>query len=233
MKKTLKVVAVILIVLFFMSLLLQLIPATVSGEKSKPGEKQQKTNKTKPGQELEVSVVFEPAQVQKDESVQEEEEEEGGSFPPVWAGYREEIGFQRYQREMTSRGAVFFFYNADENEWLKIDFSRQVTVPFDVSQIGTKYGTRPSRIKNEPAIIAQFNQATEYTSEVFLARPAEMESAMEHQLSSALERAGLDTAAVLGFRGHYQCKGSKFQLFITGVSLRDVGMRNFEACINL
>lgn len=227
MKKALIPAIIVCIILLLFTFIMPQIPVPSALRKKAQSRKEVSDEEVAPSP-VKVSVIFDD-----DFDKTQRKESQAGTFPPVWASYREEVGFKRYRKELTARGAVFFFYDADQRRCLQIDFKRDKMMPFDVARIGTDFAPRPSQIENEPALAALVTEFTEYGSNVFLARPFELEKRIENQLDAALQKAGLSVSEVLGFRGYYDYKLGRFQLHITDVSLRDEGLKAFWATVNL
>jgi hypothetical protein len=166
-------------------------------------------------------------------SEQGESSDKDGVFPPVWASFRESIGFQAYFREMKKRGAVFFFYSPKQNDWVEITDQKQL-IPFDIQRIGKEFVDTPNILKNEQALSEIVARGQALENLVYLARPLDSVARFQSQISKQLSEKGYSLNAITGIKGIYLIKGGKLYLTVKSIALEEAGeiKTEFEVEVN-
>lgn len=187
--------------------------------------------------EVEVVIQKESSSIFAEDSqksvAKETNKERSGVFPPLWGNYREQIGFRRYAKEMQRRGAVFFYYNNSQKEWLTIDVSNRKLSPFDITKIGTEFGEKPNLIDNEPNLSKLVPKKQREKMKFFIAKPMQLERYIQNTIYDALQAKGIDMAQVTGIKGVYIYENGKFSLVIKGIGIMHKGLQEMQLNIPL
>lgn len=158
-----------------------------------------------------------------------ESENRNGALPPLYANYREFLGFARYASAMERAGGRFFIVSPSIKEILRIDFYRNTLSPVSVKSISSRgFSPRTRAISDEPALAPMLRKAEKIYGvvrpEVILLVPRKLENKIALTVSEALEGKGCNIKDVSGLYGHYLVRGGNLVLNISRAeSFKSVG----------
>jgi len=167
--------------------------------------------------DIHVDIVVEAA----DNQVSKKGQSADGLFPPIWASYRDSIGFRQYYNEMTDRGAVFFLYSTRQKSWMQIDFTENTLKSFDISRLGKDLTDAPNIINNEPSLSQFIEMAQTRNAEVYVAKPVPLISRIQDQIGRQISTCGAEITSVTGIKGKYVKKRGQLVLQLETISTKE------------
>lgn len=224
MKKLLISIGV-LALLFLLFLLILPPPVSSNGEQCGERGKEKKEHKEKekeeePQQAFNVGITIEEEVRAESGQSLNPSETGAGEFPPIWANYKRQLGFQRYATLMEGVGGVFLVWLPAEKVFCRIDRAKSKIHPWDISQIGADYSKNLRTIEDETKLLRYAQGHNCADAEVFLALPKKVENRIHARIQQWLRNRNIPLDRVAGIRAFYNEDAGSLVLHTELVALK-------------
>ncbi len=212
----------------------------------KPEPKPKVVKKPEPKPKLKPEVVKKPEpkpapapkMAKKDSEPVSDGGKDSGGIPPLYANYREYLGFRSYADAMERLGGRFFVIDlGGGSKMLAIDFSYERLTPVEMKKIQRcNFSSRTRVISDEPAVNPYLRRARnnfEFSEpEIVLLVPVSMERKIASMLRRELSGRGTTMKKISGLRGYYHGSRRSMKLMITE-AVRNDGGANLKMKLNI